>query len=171
MVRYLHLQNKILPQLPLIPALMYLLYAVFSVMPWYAEDNSDHTNAVAVSAETVAAPQEPVDLTIIKDWHLFGQAPVSPEKDAAVMVAEGGKLPETQLQLKLLGVFFLQGQKNTGYAIIQSDGNQQKSYTPGDELPGGAALQSLASEQVVLKHNQQLESLSMDRQKGLFAKK
>lgn len=169
--KYTDLQNKVLPLLPLILALVYFVYAAFSVIPWFTKDNSVDSSIAVDSVETVSAPPEPVDLSVIKDWHLFGQAPTAAEKDAALAIAEGGKLPETQLQLKLLGVFFVQGQKNAGYAIIQSGDNQQKSYKPGDELPGGATLQTLASEQVVLKHNGQLEALSMDRQKGLFAKK
>lgn len=174
MYKHINLQNKILPRLPLILASVYFSYAVFSVLPLLTTGHSVDLGASADTAQSVSTPPEPVDLTAIKDWHLFGQAPVAVEKDAAAVIAEGGKLPETQLQLKLLGVFFVQGPKgreNAGYAIIQSGDNQHKSYKPGDELPGGATLQSLASEQVVLKHNQQLESLSMDRQKGLLAKK
>ncbi|MDO9399486.1 MAG: type II secretion system protein N, partial [bacterium] len=56
-------------------------------------------------------------------------------------------------------------QKNASYAIIEADDHLQKKYRPGEELPGGSTLQSIAKEQVMLLRNNQRESLSMDRKK------
>ena len=108
-----------------------------------------------------------MDFLVIKDWHLFGQ----PAAISAQNSDQRGTPQETQLQLKLLGVFFLPDQKKASYAIIEADDHLQKKYRPDDELPGGATLQSIVKEQVILLRNNQRESLSMDRKKtGLLLK-
>ena len=75
------------------------------------------------------------------------------------------KPQETQLQIKLLGVFFLPNQKKSSFAIIEGDDKLQKKYRLGEELPGGVTLQSIDKEQVILLRNQQPEYLSMDKTK------
>ena len=145
-----------------IAAIGYLLYVVFLVIQAFSNpklEKSLELQQEQKAQETQETRQ--LDFRAIKDWHLFGQT--------ETMAAQNGGLneipQETQLQLKLLGVFFLPNQKNTSYAIIETDDHVQKKYRPGDEVPGGITLQSIAKQQVILLRNNQRESLSMEREK------
>ncbi len=145
-----------------IASLGYLFYAVVSAMQAFSNPklaNSPAFEPGPLAQETMVTRQ--MDFMVIKDWHLFGQ----PETTAA---QNGGKneIPqETQLQLKLLGVLFLPNQKKTSYAIVEAEDHVQKKYRPGDAMPGGVTLESIAKGQVIILRNNQRESLSMDRDK------
>ena len=168
MIKYTILQNRSLPHIALIPALAYLLYVAISIN----QASGNPKPLVNLFAESEQLDQEVIgekqmDFLVIKDWHLFGQ----PASAVTQMSDQNGVPRETQLQIKLLGVFFLTDQKNASYAIIEADDKSQKKYRPGDELSGGITLQSIAKEQVILLRNHQRESLSMDREKtGLLLK-
>ncbi|WP_292428786.1 type II secretion system protein N [Methylobacter sp.] len=157
-----------MPHLVLIPALAYLLYVAISTI--LAFDNPEQLAVLTVESEQLDQEKtetKQMDFLVIKDWHLFGQSAVISAQNSE----QQGTPQETQLQLKLLGVFFLPEQKRNSYAIIETDDHIQKKYRPDDELPGGATLQSIATEQVILLRNNQRESLSMDRKKtGLLFK-
>jgi type II secretory pathway component PulC len=102
-----------------------------------------------------------MDFLTIKNWHLFGYTTVSIEENNQL----NEEPQKTDLQIKLLGVFFLPNQKTASYAIIEGDDKQQKKYRAGDEMPNSIILQSIAKDQVILLRNQQAEYLSMDRTK------
>ena len=160
--KYTILQSRSLPHIALIFAIAYLLYVAVSIIQVVVNPKP----LANLTAEVEQPYQEEIeekqpDLLAIKEWHLFGQVP----SVANQMSAQNGVPPETELQIKLLGVFFLPDQKNASYAIIEVDDKSQKKYRQGDELPGGITLQSIAKEQVILLRNNQRESLSMNREK------
>jgi hypothetical protein len=158
------LLNKSLPHVALIPALAYLLYVAISTIQAYGNPRQLATlTAESEQLDQEKTEKKQMDFLVIKDWHLFGQP--------AALSAQNSEQQETQLQLKLVGVFFLPDKKNASYAIIEADDHLQKKYRPGDELPGGGILQSIAKEQVIQMRNHQRESLTMDRKKtGLLLK-
>lgn len=119
-----------------------------------AEQSAPFQSAEPANPEATNAPPPP-DLLQIADWHLFGQSPSNDGADTAVS--------ETQLQLKLLGVFLLSQDPENAYAILQTEDGQQKRYRPGDELPGGATLQAIEQMRVVLLHGNRQESLTLKR--------
>ncbi|UOA10522.1 type II secretion system protein N [Methylobacter sp. S3L5C] len=162
MFKYTILQNQYFPKAALILALAYFLYVAIPII----QDFGTPKTRVMITTDLEMLDQEkpenkPRDFLLIHDWHLFGQLP----SDAIQISDQNGVPQETQLQIKLLGVFFLPDQKNSSYAIIEADDKSQKKYRPGDDLPGGITLQSIAKEQVILLRNNQRESLSMDRNK------
>ena len=165
MFKYAILQKRSLPHLALISALIYLLYVAISTI----QNTRNPTQSTDPATESNQPAQEhrqtkQMDFLVIKDWHLFGQPTSSTAQNT-------GRLPETQQQLKLLGVFFLPDKKKASFAIIETEDHLQKRYRPGDALPGGSILTSIAKEQVILMRNEQPESLSMDREKpGLLLK-
>jgi type II secretory pathway component PulC len=112
-----------------------------------------------ISQENIKSTQ--MDFLTIKNWHLFGYTTVSIEENNQL----NEEPQKTDLQIKLLGVFFLPNQKTASYAIIEGDDKQQKKYRAGDEMPNSIILQSIAKDQVILLRNQQAEYLSMDRTK------
>ena len=103
-----------------------------------------------------------VDLSKITDWHLFGIN----NQEITTAVGEDGLPPETKAELKLIGVFFLSGQFNRSYAIIEGSDQVQKKVSPGDEVENGMILQSILKEQVILLINQQPELLTMEKIKS-----
>lgn len=160
MYRYAILHSRSLPQTALISAIVYLLYVSISI--FNSTGNLQQTYAIADEAklpEPEKADNKQMDLLLIKDWHLFGQLGVTGTRHF-----DSQETPqETQLQLKLLGVFFLPDQQRNSYVIIQSEDQSQKKYRSGDELADGTKLQSISKAQVMLLRNNQRESLSMDR--------
>jgi type II secretory pathway component PulC len=152
----------------LIPALAYLFYVVIStVQASGSPENFAIRTAESSQLDHTNTKIKPIDILVIKDWHLFGQSALMPAQND-----QQHETPqETQLQLKLLGIFLKPDQNKSSYAIIEADDHLQKKYRSSDELPGGATLQSIAKEQVILLRNSQRESLSMDRKKsGLLLK-
>jgi len=75
--------------------------------------------------------------------------------------AEVTDAPETTLQLVLRGVIAT-GNAATSRAIIAGrDG--EKGYSPGDDLPGGAVLERVFEDRVLLRRNGRFEELRMPR--------
>jgi hypothetical protein len=160
--KYTILQSRSLPHIALVFAIAYLLYVAISIILVVINPKPlANFTAEAEQPYQEEIESKQIDLLAIKDWHLFGQAP----SVANQISDQNAVLAETQLQIKLLGVFFLPDQKNASYAIIEVDDKSQKKYRQGDELPGGIILQSIAKEQVILLRNNQRESLSMNREK------
>lgn len=135
--------------------LVYVLY--FFVIAGVVDTQKDSLPAPPQTINSRTLNQSPPpDLLQISQWHLFGQNLNSSE-------VANGSISETQLQLKLLGVFMLSTAPENASAIIQTGDAQQKKYRPGDELPGGAKLQSIEQARVVLKHGEREESLLMKK--------
>ena len=156
--------SKTLPLLAIIAALAYLVFVAISAF----QPAENLAKSVILAAESAQQTQEKInkkqmDFMLIKDWHLFGQ-PVS----TAAQDRELNEEPqETELQLRLLGVFFLPSQPKTSYAIIETDGHTQKNYRLGDGVQSGITVHSILKEQVILLRNNVLESLSMKKTKLL----
>jgi len=134
-------------------AIAYLSYVLFSLI-LAAASNVEHQPSFSAHLESTIDSPLP-DFSQIGDWHLFGQALSNDNAETVVT--------ETQLQLTLLGVFLLSQQPESGLAIIQTEGGQQKKYRSGDELPGGASLQTIEKNRVVLLHNNRQEFLPLKR--------
>ena len=86
----------------------------------------------------------------IARMHLFG------DYEAALARA----LPATQLDLKLMGVFF-SSTSGQSQALMQAPGQPETLYSKGDVVPGGAILDKILARSVILKHDERLESLML----------
>jgi general secretion pathway protein C len=102
------------------------------------------------------------DLLEISSWHLFGQEDVSSNNSSGASTAT---IPETELELKLQGVFTISEPVNYAHAFIESSDKIQKSYKLNDTLPGGATLKAIENEKIIILRNNRQESLSLVRQK------
>ncbi|MCX7106275.1 MAG: hypothetical protein NTV66_01700 [Methylococcales bacterium] len=165
-VNFRHIKNSVLEYgtgsyAALSLALAYLIILISSIFPSYKSEQLAEPIFEVEQPALEKSEKNKMDFLLIKDWHLFGNPSVSNEQKGVL----NDEPQETQLQIKLLGVFFLPNQKKTSYAIIESEDKIQKKYRLGDELPGSITLQSITKEQVILLRNQQPESLSMDRKK------
>lgn len=94
----------------------------------------------------------------IQHLHLFGQADLSSLQAAAAA-------PETQLNLKLLGVLAI-GTEG-GMAIIGS-GNSEQVYVVGDTVPGNVVLKAVYLNHVLLQSSRGLETLRLPEEDGTF---
>jgi general secretion pathway protein C len=158
-IRHYLIEFQSLPYIAVIPALFYLLYVVTSSSNQLVNSSTQIHDSVVEPEQITQASLEnkQMNFLTIKDWHLFGQLDTT--------VIQNSEPQKTQLQIKLLGVFFLPNQKKSSFAIIEGEDKLQKKYRLGEELPGGVTLQAIDKEQVILLRNQQPEFLSMDKTK------
>jgi general secretion pathway protein C len=93
--------------------------------------------------------------------HLFGQATVeaTPSPDAAQ------DAPETQLNLQLRGAIAAADER-FAHAIIADGGGTEKVYFLKDTVPGGAVLQQVQPDRVILSRGGVLEALLLPRESG-----
>lgn len=95
------------------------------------------------------------DYQRIASAHLFGEATAEKEETETPREA-----PETQLDLTLRGV--LAGDDGTsGLAIIAAGGDPDALFRHGDELPGGAVIDAIYGDRVILMRNGRHEALNL----------
>jgi general secretion pathway protein C len=94
----------------------------------------------------------------IQELHPFGFADLSLQSQAA-------NAPETQLNLKLLGVLAI-GTEG-GMAIIGS-GNSEQVYTVGETVPGNVVLKAVYLNHVLLQSGRGLETLRLPEEDGAY---
>lgn len=101
------------------------------------------------------------DYTAVADWHLFGELPKAQPKPPAPAPV---RAPETRLNLNLVGIFFSDNHDFAVALIAASDNTGVRGYRVGDPLPGGAHLEKVHADRVVLNRNGRLETLSLPKQ-------
>lgn len=93
---------------------------------------------------------------------LFGRIGVVPKAGPAQVVEEA---QETTLQLKLKGVFTAEQDSESG-AIVEEVGKSADYYRVGASLPGGAVLEQVFPDKILMRRNGRLESLSFEEEAG-----
>ncbi len=93
----------------------------------------------------------------IANSHLFGQA------DVSATAQRGAGAPETKLNLLLKGVIASSDVRNAVAFIAAGQGAIEKSYSVGDNLPGGAILKEIYGERILLEYRGRMENLSLRR--------
>ncbi|MGA9852292.1 MAG: type II secretion system protein GspC [Gammaproteobacteria bacterium] len=103
------------------------------------------------SAQTAAAMK--FDAGKLADMHLFGAANIG-----------GGPVnaPETTLNLILRGIVAASSDDKESLAIISSNGVEQL-YAVGAQLPGGAQIQSIYPDHVLLSFNGRVQTLRLPK--------
>lgn len=110
--------------------------------------------ALAESAERADA----VPAQSVASMHLFGAAQTSTD----TLAAAAADAPETRLNLKLRGI--LAANEATFSRAIIASGNQDKVYSVGDTLPGGASVEAVLADRVLLRRAGRLETLRLPRE-------
>lgn len=98
------------------------------------------------------------DLSRIAGLHLFGQAEAGPEGMAPLPE----DTPDTRLSLSLKGVVADTSQRRSVALIADEQGNEQH-YILGAELPGGATLEQIHADRVVLRRAGRFEQMRLPR--------
>jgi len=88
------------------------------------------------------------ELATVTEWHLFGQDP--------------RHLPSSQLQLALLGILAA-NPSTASHAVIATPDGVQAVYSVGDTFPGGAILQQILPDSVVIKYKGRMEILHLPK--------
>ena len=98
-----------------------------------------------------------VNINALVTAHLFGQ----PKTEQAVE-QRPVNAPETRLNLTLKGVFHYSDERDSR-AIIADDSRVERPYAVGDKIPGGAFLDSIEADRVILKRGGRFETLRLER--------
>lgn len=97
-------------------------------------------------------------LSVVAPLSLFGKAQA--QAAAAEVPVEA---PETRLNLQLRGVL-ASGDKPSSRAIIGAPGVEEKQYKVGDPLPGGASLEDVLPDRVILNRAGRFEALYLPKE-------
>lgn len=106
------------------------------------------------------APGNGVSMESVVAMHLFGTAETAPES----LAAAAADAPETRLNLKLKGILAAEPAEFSR-AVIGS-GNEDKVYAVGASLPGGASVEAVLADRVLLRRAGRLETLRLPRESG-----
>ena len=95
----------------------------------------------------------------IAQWHLFGKpAPMAQQPKAPV------NAPETRLNLTLHGILY-NDDPSQARAIIAPNNGKEQAYKVEDDLPGGARIDAIYPNKVMLLRNGQYETLTLPEDK------
>ena len=89
----------------------------------------------------------------VSKWHLFGNAGLTTAQLAR-------SAPATQLQLQLRGTL-AEADPRSGMAVIADPTSGERAYRVGDALPGGATLDGVYPDRVILLHEGVQETLGL----------
>ena len=115
-------------------------------------------SAREASAAEPASPVGQVDYATITAWHLFGRMEANQPVAAPPPV-----IPVTPLDLRLAGVFFIEQNDNRALALIAEGGGLERGYRIGDSLPGGARLEQIQRDHVVVSRQGRREVLNLPK--------
>lgn len=104
------------------------------------------------------AATRPGDAAVIASWHLFGQ--VAAEQRAE---APPPALPMTPLNLRLVGIFFMERGGDRALALIAESNGPERGYRAGEALPGNARLQRIQRDHVVVSRDGREEVLNLPK--------
>ncbi|MGA9855295.1 MAG: type II secretion system protein GspC [Gammaproteobacteria bacterium] len=112
-----------------------------------------HETTPIYKSQATAAPA--FDADKLANMHLFGAAEVSSPTDA----------PATTLNLILRGIVAAASNSKESLAIISSNGTEEM-YSVGAQLPGGAQIQSIYPDRVLLSIDGRIQSLQLPKSTG-----
>ncbi|MHB8404377.1 MAG: type II secretion system protein GspC [Gammaproteobacteria bacterium] len=112
-----------------------------------------HESIPIYRSPSAAAPS--FDVGKLANLHLFGVVNVSVPTNA----------PATTLNLILRGIVAATRENRESLAIISSNGIEQ-TYTLGAQLPGGAQIQSIYPDRVLINFNGRIQSLQLPKSAG-----
>ena len=115
------------------------------------------TAGLSASASILSPPDE----AAIAAWHLFGRLQSSPP--VAAPTPPPAPLPVTPLNLRLVGIFFLEQSSDRALALIAEANGVERGYRAGEALPGGGRLERVQRDHVVVSRNGRQEVLNLPK--------
>ncbi len=168
------LKSKVVPwikerstdQIPFVTNLLLAVLLAHGVarFTWTVLPEPEFPPAPVFSQRTTASTQARSSVAEnLSQWHLFGQADLKvPTTDEPITA------PETALNLKLKGVIASRTEAGAR-AIIEDGSGEEDFYGIGSSLPGGATLEQIHPDRVILKRNNRFETLTLPKEVAQFA--
>lgn len=152
-------RTQMLERLPWILTVVLIVVLCFRVaeLTWRVVPFSEMEEAIPPELPASSAQiAKPVVQASISQSNLFGRVEiaVAPKAEEQVVV------PETRLNLTLLGVI-ASSAAGTAKAIISDASGNEEYYSIGMQVPGGASLEEIHSDYVMLKRNNRMEILRL----------
>lgn len=104
------------------------------------------------------AISRPTDDATIGSWHLFGRV-----EAGRPVEAPPAPMPVTPLNLRLVGIFFMERGGDRALALIAEGNGPERGYRIGEPLPGGARLQRIQRDHVVVSRTGREEVLKLPK--------
>lgn len=132
-----------------------------AVLTWSVIETASTEPALPPPASLATAsgsPAQRASMESVAAMHLFGTAESQPE----ALAAAAADAPETRLNLKLRGI--LAADPDEFSRAIISSGNEDKVYSVGGTVPGGATVEAVLADRVLLRRSGRLETLRLPRE-------
>ena len=151
--------------LPTVVSVLLLILVAFTladgVLRFWPQDEVVPTPAVAPPAETDSAGSRPqVNTAELMRMNLFGQADARAQPGPRTTE----EAPDTRLNLTLRGIF-AQSASDSGIAIIQKPGADERFFKAGGDVFGMARLEEIYADRIVLERNGKFETLRLPENK------
>lgn len=138
--------------------LLILLASALAEITWRLIPVDERVAPVSSVNGQVNQQRVAISSVSLSTLHLFGEV----DKTAPV-VQQTVVAPETNLKLTLRGVL-ASSSPATARAIIGDASNNEKLYSVGDDLPGGARLKEVYNDRVILERAGRLETLRLPKE-------
>jgi general secretion pathway protein C len=119
--------------------------------------DSDSSAPAPAVAERAVSRGQPADLRALVEAHWFGRS-----EAAAPAPALAYDAPETTLDLVLRGIMFTEIAEDSR-AILSTESGPHVAYAIGAEVPGGARLEAMYVDRVILSRNGRFETLFLTK--------
>lgn len=152
-------RTQMLERLPWILTLVLIVALCFRLaeLTWRVVPINQTEEIIPPELPTAPAQiAKPVIETSISQSSLFGRVEIAVTPTAQEQVV----VPETRLNLTLLGVI-ASSVVGTAKAIISDASGSEEYYSIGMQVPGGASLEEIHSDYVMLKRNNRMEILRL----------
>jgi len=156
---WLNLANQRLPPVASLALAVliawYVSRLVWALLPLQTEFDWSVRPAVS-SSVSVTADAPSADYLAVANAHIFGVPGAEP------VVEQTTEAPDTNLNLKLRGAI-TENDPDYAHAIIADGKGNDNVYFINDKLPGGAVLQEIQADRVILNRSGRLEALRLPK--------
>lgn len=129
---------------------------VMAGLAWLVSGHDSSALRMApAESRRVVAPT--ADISLLASYNLFGQSALVPATGAAE------NAPDTSLQLRLTGVFVSVDPSRSSAIVADSSGLAGKLYRVEETLPGGATLESVFEDRILLRRTTGSEILRFEK--------
>lgn len=143
--------------LPVWSAALASIYLIISISYQPEQKDIDHDLPHSVDTGQQESPQSSIDYAALTKMHWFNR------EAGSLPPAITGAVTESTQPIKLKGIVQLSSRPPR--AIIETADQQQKAYRINETLPGGAILQSIERQKVILMTGNGVEMLTLDKAK------
>jgi len=157
-----YINSNTINRLPVTINIIMVIAIIYTVaqLTWMLLPVSEFNETIPVTKNPAANPKNgQIKRTTLSQLHLFGEVKVLKQQQARSQVI---KAPVTRLNLTLKGVI-ASGRSDIAKAIIADSSKNENFYSIGSKIPGGAILEEIHVNHVILKRNNRLETLQLPK--------